>query len=210
MLDVSAVVKTGQIANQSQPANRSPTHILDHAVIDLSFWGNHHCPAGEFAVVEGDEQAAAAIKGFLAFNAHRKRTPVETRQRQKNGSEISELSPMAEATGAKSCDIRREPHAQEVDVVDQASAVAHAHHVAGPALARDQRVDRMFNASVAEIAEERVARTQGQERQCGRLLAQSQREQAIHHLVGSTITPHGDEVPGTTAVSITGNLRSLS
>ena len=111
MLNVGSVVKAWEIADQTKPADRSPAHVLDQPVIYLSFGGNHHRAAGEFAVVEGDEKAGTIIESFLAIDARGEWTAVESSQSQKDGGEIAQFTPVAEPASAERSNISGKTHA---------------------------------------------------------------------------------------------------
>src|ERR1700691_2976303 len=100
MLDVSAVVKAGQIANESDSPDRAPANIFDETVVDLGFRSNHHRSPGELAVAKSQKQAAASVIIPRAVDSNRKRASVESRERQKNRCLISNLSPRTDPPGA--------------------------------------------------------------------------------------------------------------
>src|SRR5580692_8474650 len=79
-----AVVKRGQIPDQPQSPNRSPSHVLDQSVIGSRIGCDHHGTAGKFAVVKRQKQARARIELALIVEPHRKRSPLKTRQAEKN------------------------------------------------------------------------------------------------------------------------------
>jgi hypothetical protein len=89
-----------------------------------------------------------------------------------------------------------------------------SHYVASPAALSQYRFDSMLDAAVAEIAQERISRAQGQERQ-GRsitrpITAQRLRIQAVHHFVGSAIAADGNKIPHAARVRIAGDLCGFS
>lgn len=57
-----------------------------------------------------------------------------------------------------------------------------------------QRLKRVFDATIAEVAQKRVACAQRQKRQTGALTAEGLRKEAVHDLVGSAITADCDKV----------------
>src|SRR5437588_1168898 len=162
MLYVSAVVKTGQIADQANSSDRTPAHILDQSVINPGFRGDHHFSASELAVIEGEEETSAAIKFALALRAHRKWTAVEPGQGQENRGEVAQLSPVAEATRTQSRHICREADTEQIHVMNHTSAVTQAHDVTSAAPLRDYRFNCVLDTAIAEVPQKRVPRAQGQ------------------------------------------------
>src|SRR5882757_10065304 len=69
MVNVLPGEEAGEIANQAEPSNRPPANVFDEAVRGLGIGSDHHFSAGEFAVVERKEKAAAAIYFSTTINA---------------------------------------------------------------------------------------------------------------------------------------------
>jgi hypothetical protein len=69
MVNVLPGEETGKIANQAEPADWPPANVLDQPIGSLGVGSDHHFAAGEFAVVECKEKAAAAIHFRTAINA---------------------------------------------------------------------------------------------------------------------------------------------
>src|SRR5215831_10838063 len=111
MLNVGSVVKAWKIANQSQSSNRAPADIFHQAIVDLCSGRDHHCAACELAVVEGDKKAWATIEVLLPFDTERKRPSVESCQGQKDGGDVSQFAPSAEAPRTERGDVRGKAHA---------------------------------------------------------------------------------------------------
>src|SRR2546426_9602105 len=111
MIDVRPVVKSRQIANQPEAADRSPAYVFDETVIDLGLRSNHHSATGEFAVAERQKQAGAAIQVFFSIDAKRKRALAKTQERKENSELITELPPSAESPCAHGCHVCRKSHA---------------------------------------------------------------------------------------------------
>src|SRR5882762_6917566 len=108
MVDVRAIIQSGQIANQSDAPNRSPADKLDQSVVYLSPWSDHHGAAGEFAVAESKEQTRPTINFLFAIYLQWKRPPSETCQANKDGRLVANLSPTAETASTQCSHIRRE------------------------------------------------------------------------------------------------------
>ena len=168
MLDVRAVVEPGQIADQTQPADRSPANVFDQTVVDLGLGGDHHGATGKFAVVEGEEQAGTAIEILFVVDPQRERTAVETGQRKENRSDVSELSPGAETASAQSGHIGGKAHAQQIDVVNHAAAMAQAQDVARTAAARQEGFDGVLDAASLKSRRKELPVPSGRKASVGR------------------------------------------
>ena len=154
MPDVRTVVKSGQIADKSQPSDRPPADILNQTAVHFSMRRDHHCPAGELAVIKSEKQTAPPVEIGLSVQANGEWPPLESCQPQKNRNDVPQLSPVMEAPSAQGGHVRREPHAQQIDVVDDPFAVPQPEHVTSLSSPRQDRLDGMFDAAVAEIAQE--------------------------------------------------------
>src|ERR1035438_9412132 len=160
MFNMSAVVKTRQVAHESQPSNCTPADLFNHPAIYLGFRRNHHCSAGKLAVVESQKKTAPPIEFRFSVGANREWSSSQTRQSKKNRNDVSQFSVAAETPGAQSSHVRRKSHAQQIDVVDHARPVTQAQHIAALNLLRDQRLNGVLHTTIAEIAQERIPRTQ--------------------------------------------------
>src|SRR5258707_11753347 len=69
MANVSAVVEFGQHAEKTQAADGSPANEFDEAVGGIGVGRDEHRAAGEFAVVECEEQAAAGVPFLFVVGA---------------------------------------------------------------------------------------------------------------------------------------------
>src|ERR1700731_800285 len=123
MPDVRTVVKSGQIADESQPSDRPPADIFNQTAVHFSMRRDHHGPAGELAVIKSEKQTAPPVEIRLSVHANRKWPPLQSCQPQKNRNDVSQLSPIMEASSTQGGHVRREPHAQQIDVVNDPSAV---------------------------------------------------------------------------------------
>src|SRR5579859_6983061 len=210
MLNMRAVVQSRQIANQPQPANRSPPDIFDQSVIDLSLGRDHHGAAGEFTVVKSQEQATAVVESSVALDSDWKGPAVETRQREKDRRQITQFSPPAETARTKCGDIRRKTDTQEVDEVKLARPVPQAQHIAGAATTGQERLDRVLNPTVAEVAQEGIAGSEWQERQCRAIAMERLGVQAVHNFVGSSVAADSDKFADTACIGLARNLCCFS
>src|SRR6202049_3076023 len=92
MINVRAIIESGQVSYQPQPPNRAPANIFDETAIYLSLGSNHHGPAGKLAVVKGKKKTAPLREVCSTFPPHRKRPPLHSSQSKKNGNEVSQFS----------------------------------------------------------------------------------------------------------------------
>src|ERR1700674_1558546 len=69
MPDVRTVVKSWQVANESQPSDRPPADILHRTAVHFSMRRDHHCPAGVLAVIKSAKQTAPPDKIGLSVHA---------------------------------------------------------------------------------------------------------------------------------------------
>src|SRR5262249_2438036 len=97
MLDVRAIEKRGEIAQQAETADRTPTHVLEQAIIGESFRRDHHFAAGEAAVVEGEKKTAAAIVLGAGREAMRKRAAIESREASEHTENVTGFAESFEA-----------------------------------------------------------------------------------------------------------------
>jgi hypothetical protein len=90
MLDVRAVVKFWQHAQESEAANGAPADEFDEAVGRVGLRSDEHGAAGVLAVVEREEEAAALVPIFVVVAAKRERTAAELDYAQENAEKITE------------------------------------------------------------------------------------------------------------------------
>src|SRR5215813_8694706 len=94
MLNVSAIVKAGQVTDQAEAADGSPANIFDPAVVCVCRGSDHHGSAGELAVVEGEEQTGPAVDMLIAIRAQRERATAEARETKKDGGLVPDFAPV--------------------------------------------------------------------------------------------------------------------
>src|SRR5579884_2432190 len=129
MIQVCAVIKRVQVAQEAEAADRAPADEFDQAIVGLGTGRNHHLPAGEFAVIEGEEKAAAFVGLALSIQTQRKCATVEPSEATEQRKQIAELTEPFESAHASGSNIGGETHTQKVDVVDRAALVGHADDV---------------------------------------------------------------------------------
>src|SRR5271163_377077 len=66
MMDVRASEEARQSPDQAESADGAPADVFNLAVGGVGVGSDHHVAAGEFAVVEGEEEGGVAI-GFRFF-----------------------------------------------------------------------------------------------------------------------------------------------
>src|SRR5450432_1031449 len=194
MLNMGAVVEPRQVADEPHAPNRSPSDKFDQPIISFSVGCDHHCPAGEFAVAESQEQARAAVNMRLAVGAEWKRASAKARQTNTNRGLIANFPPPSETAHAQSRHVRGEADAQQVYVMQHSVFVTQAKNVAFSRASGNQRLHRVLDALIAEIAQKRVSRAEWKEAE-GRLVRSvGERKQSVHNFVGSSVSADGNEL----------------
>jgi hypothetical protein len=127
---------------------------------------------------------------------------MEDSERKKDRKKISCLTPAAEAPCAQGGYVCGKADTQQINIVKYTRAMPETQNVAGLRAVGKQRIDGMFYSAIAEITQERIARTQRQKSQPWLLTRESFRVKAIDNFVRSTVTTHRDEIPHATAVGI--------
>ena len=79
--------------------------MFNQAIIRCRVGRNHHGAAGEFAVVEGKEEAGTRVEIGFAIDAQRKWPAPELREAKKNGQKVAGLAPAGECARAGGVDI---------------------------------------------------------------------------------------------------------
>src|ERR1700724_37781 len=97
MINVRAIIKSGQVSYQPQPPDRAPANVFDKTAIYLSLGSNHHRPAGKLAVVERKKKTATPVEFGFTFHPHRKRPPLQSSQTEKKENEESQFSVAAKS-----------------------------------------------------------------------------------------------------------------
>src|SRR5580700_2937417 len=129
---VCAVIKRGQIPDQSQSPNRSPPHIFNQSVIGHRIRRDHHSATGKLAVVECQKQTRTRIKISLTVKSHRKRPSIKPRQTKKDRQQISELSQPLKPPMPQRGHICGEPHTQQIRIVDRSIFMNEPKNITGP------------------------------------------------------------------------------
>src|SRR3974390_2014719 len=80
-----------------------------------------------------------------------------------------------------------------------------SHYVTRLAFLTDQRLDRVLDSAIGEVAQKGIPGAERQESQSRPIAAESLRIQPIHYFVGSAVPTDGDEVPHSAAVGIAGD-----
>ena len=88
--------------------------------------------------------------------------------------------------------------------------VAQAQNIARLGPLREQGCHGMLHAAVGKIAEERVARAQGEKGQRGGLGRDVARKQAVDDFVGSSVSTDGDEFSVTARIGVARDLGGLA
>src|SRR5580765_8642684 len=88
--------------------------------------------------------------------------------------------------------------------------MAHAQHVTGAALLGPDRLDRVLDASVAEVPQKGVSRAQRQKRQSRNIASNRLGKEAVDHFVRRSIASNGGEPSDSASISIPSDFGSLS
>src|SRR5215467_3067634 len=88
MLNVSAIVKAGQVTDKTEAADGSPANIFDQAVVCVCSGSDHHGAAGELAVVEGEEQTGPAVDVLVAIRAQGEGATAKASETEEDGGLI--------------------------------------------------------------------------------------------------------------------------
>src|SRR4029077_10041560 len=131
MLDVRAVVKFRQHAQESEAANGAPADEFDQAVGGVGMRSDEHGAAGVLAVVEREEEAAALVPIFVVVAAKSERTAAELDYAQENAEEIAERTERLEVAIRQRCYIGGESHAQQIEGEDFTFGVREAEEIDG-------------------------------------------------------------------------------
>src|SRR5215471_16905456 len=151
MLNVSAIIKAGQITDQAEAADGSPANIFDQAVVCVCGGSDHHGSAGELAVVEGEEQTGPAVDMRIAIRAQREGTTAEARETEKDGGLVPDFAPVAETTGAECGHIRGKADTENIDVVENPLFVTQTEDVAFTRAPGDQGFDSVIGAAIGKV-----------------------------------------------------------
>src|SRR5260221_11646273 len=98
MFDVAAVVEFRQHAEQAEAADRSPANEFDQTVGGIGVGCYQHGAAGEFAVVEGEKQAATGVPFLFVVGAHDEGAALQLRYADENTDQIAEMAERLEKT----------------------------------------------------------------------------------------------------------------
>src|SRR5258705_6359798 len=120
MFDVGAVVEFRQHAEQAETADRSPADEFDEAIGWIGVGRYQHGAAGEFAVVEGEKQAATGVPFLFVVGAQDEGATLQLRYADENTDQIAEMAERLENTIGDSADIGSESDALNVEGINLA------------------------------------------------------------------------------------------
>src|SRR5438045_7166191 len=118
MIDMRAVVKTRQCAEQSQPADRAPADKFNEPVGRIRVRRNQHPAARVLAVVEGQEKSAPLIPLLIVIAAQSQRAPAQLHHAHENTEQIAEIAKRLEHSIGQSSDISGKANAQEIEGIE--------------------------------------------------------------------------------------------
>src|SRR5713101_187596 len=210
MLDMSAVIKSWQCAQQAQPSDRAPAHKFNQSVTGIRVRRNKHRAARVFAVVERQKQRTSLVPIRIVIAAQREGAAVQLHNTNENAEQISQMAKRFERTVCESSNVGGETNAQEIKRIDFAARVCQANqiHRALPAFAK--RLERSLSAFVCEIAQKRIARTQRQKTKRNAWNPGAPGKNAIQDFVSGAIAADGKKVPVALIVGLAGKLHSVT
>src|SRR5580658_10111566 len=162
MLDVRAVIKPGQHTQQAEAADGSPAHEFDEPVGGIGLRSDEHRTAREFAVAEGEKQAAAFVPVFVFIAAQTKCSPAQLNDADKHAEQVAEIAERLEIAIGERAHVRSEAEAEKIKRIHFACGVRETNQIDGPLAALDQGFERGVGAVLRKIAQKRIA---GSERQ---------------------------------------------
>src|SRR5258707_3617547 len=109
-MDVSSVVKLWQHAKEAETADRAPTNEFDQSVSGIGVRRDEHVAAGVFAVVEGEEEAAALVPILIVVAAKCESAAAKLRNSNKHAEERSEVAERLAVAIGQSGNISGESH----------------------------------------------------------------------------------------------------
>src|SRR5271156_6329938 len=134
MMDVRAGEKARQSPDQAEAADGRPADIFDEAVRGIGVGSDHHVAAGEFAVVEGEEEGGVAI-GFRFFGeAVWEGEMLELHEAREHAEDVAEFAPAFEAAVGGFSYVGGEAESEQIQEIEFALGVAEADYVAGAAV----------------------------------------------------------------------------
>src|SRR6266403_4648355 len=153
VLGVRAVIQARQNFQQAEPADGAPANKFDKAVGRVGGWCDHHGSAGVFAVVEGEEEAAALVPRGFGVDAKLEGATLELQDAHEDAKKITEMAESLEAAIGERADVGSESDAEQIEGINGAASVAKAKNIHSPFAAGEDGFDRRFGALVGEIAQ---------------------------------------------------------
>src|SRR5579859_358623 len=90
MVDVGTVVELGQHAQKAKAADGAPADEFDETVAGIGIGRDEHGAAGVFAVVEGEEEAAAIVPVLLLVAAQGEGAASQLRDPYQDAEKVAE------------------------------------------------------------------------------------------------------------------------
>src|ERR1700723_1646754 len=202
MMDVRAGEEARQSPDEAEAADGAPADVFDEAVGGIGVGSDHHVAAGEFAVVEGEEEGGVAILYFFFREAVREGEMLELHEAGEYAENVAELAPAFEAAVGGFGYVGGEAESEEIQEIEFALGVAEADHVAGAAGIFLQGRDRVFDAALGEIFQEGIAGAQREEAQRGAAWLFGFREKTVDDFEGGAVAAHRQEIPRSRAVGL--------
>ena len=96
-MNVRAGEETRQSPDEAEAADGAPADVFDQAVGGIGVGSDHHVAAGEFAVVEREEEGGLAILFFFFREAMRESEMFELHEAGEDAEDVAEFAPAFEA-----------------------------------------------------------------------------------------------------------------
>ena len=209
MSDVGAVVEFRQHAEKPEAADWSPANEFDETVGGIGVGRNQHGAAGEFAVVEGEEKAAAGVPFLFVIAAQDECAALQLRDADENAEEIAEMTEWLEDSVGESTDVSGETYTKNVEGINFAAGVLEANQIHGTGAIGEKRVKRGLGAMVCEIAQERVAGAKRKKTERDALGGRPSCENAVQDFMGGSVAADCQKFAIALAISFAGKMNGM-
>jgi len=210
MLQMAAIIEFGQIAEQAETADGAPAHELDETVGRIGIGSDEHGAAGVFAVVKGEEEAAAFVPFGFVVATKDKSASFELNDANENSEKIAEMAERFEDAIGESTDISSEAEAENVEGKNFAPSMGEADEIDRTGAIFEECFERRFDSFAGEVAKKRVAGTERKKAKGDTFGVGIAGEDAVEHFVGSAIATDGEKFSVTLFMSFASELHSVA
>src|SRR5216684_7270027 len=210
MLDMRAVIKTRQIAEQAKPADRAPAHKFDKPVSRIGVRRDEHRPARVLAVVERQEKRASFVPLPIVIAAQRHGAAAQLHHAHEYAEQISQIPERLEHAVGQSSHISGKTNTQKIEGVNFASGMREPQKIDSAGAAFEQRLHRSCGSVFCKIAQKRIACPQRQETKRDALNRPAFRKNAIENFVSGAIAADSKKSPVTLIVGFAGKLHRMA